>query len=68
MMTIKSATLPVRSSRIATIDFLRGLIMVIMALDHVRDFTHHEVFLYDPLDQCVVGISMGENQTDVFKE
>jgi len=39
-----------RSSRIVTIDFVRGLIMVIMALDHVRDFTHYDAYLYDPLD------------------
>jgi len=49
MTTISAITIP-RSPRIVTIDFLRGLVMFVMALDHVRDFTHHDAFLFDPLD------------------
>jgi uncharacterized membrane protein len=39
---------PRSKTRVDSVDLLRGLIMVIMMLDHTRDFTHSEMF--DPTD------------------
>ena len=38
------------SHRLLLVDRLRGLMIVLMVLDHVRDYFHTDALLYSPTD------------------
>jgi uncharacterized membrane protein len=45
-----SAHSPPQKVRIDSVDLLRGIIMVIMMLDHTRDFVHFQAAAFDPTE------------------
>jgi uncharacterized membrane protein len=58
MQPAASINSPVKVKRIESIDLLRGVVIIIMALDHVRDYFHAGNFSYEPNDMSQTNVAV----------
>ena len=49
---------PPAKQRLASIDMLRGAVIILMALDHVRDFFHDKAWIMDPLGPAKTDLAL----------
>ena len=49
---------PPARQRVDSIDLLRGLVMVVMMLDHVRDYFHYGTYVFDPTDLTKTSVAL----------
>src|SRR5689334_3430936 len=47
---IQSSSIPAVKTRVQSVDAVRGLVMIIMALDHTREYFHSGAFVFQPED------------------
>ncbi|HEU4573369.1 MAG TPA: hypothetical protein VFS36_00085, partial [Chitinophagaceae bacterium] len=47
-----------QTNRISSVDIFRGLVMIIMALDHARDFLHVTAATANPMDPATTTIPL----------
>jgi uncharacterized membrane protein len=49
-------TIPHKKTRIKSIDFLRGIVMILMPLDHIRDFMSNSLYSPTNISHTTVGL------------
>jgi len=55
---LPNPTEPSPRQRVDSIDLLRGIVMVIMMLDHTRDFVHNAALAFDPTDLSRTNVAL----------
>lgn len=46
----------IAKKRIESLDLLKGLVIIIMAIDHVRDYFHYSSYFFDPTDPALTTV------------